>query len=141
VVLVAAVLWFEGQMFAASLAYGEAQVSDGEDRLRAAAVAAGHAPRNPQYWAVVGEAALQLNDAELAVESYEKAVDLDPMRAARYVRLAHACWTAGNQVLAVGALRWAVALNPTEQGYREKLKAAEESVRQGRGGLLQSRPF
>jgi len=140
-VVLAAVLWFEGRMYAASVAYRAAKTSVGENRLRAAAATVNRAPLNPQYWATLGAAASQFKDDELAVESYGKAVDLDPMRAARYAHLARAYWLAGKQALAVRALRQAVALNPTEQGYREDLKTIEESVRQGRGGLLQFWPF
>ena len=127
-------------MFAAASAYGEAQTAVGEDRLRAVVMATRFAPRNPNYWALVGEAALQMRDVDLAAESYQKAMDLDPKRSTRYVRLARAYRAAGKQVSAVMALRWAVSLNPTEQTFRKELKAAEESVRQGRDGLIQSPP-
>jgi hypothetical protein len=120
VAVAVAVVWFEGRMLAASFAYGRGDAS----------TAVRWAPRNPHYWS-----ALQ------SVAGCQKAVDLDPMRSSRYVRLARACWLAGRQAEAVAALRQAVALNPTEHGYREELKTAEESVRQGRGGLLQLRPF
>ncbi len=129
---VGVVLWFEVRMFAAAVAYGKAQMLVGEDRLRAAVAATWRAPRNPHYWAAVGDAALQLKGSELAVKNYKNAVDLDPERSARYARLARAYWAMGNQMLAVEALRWAAALNPTEQVYRQELKAAEESVRQRR---------
>jgi O-antigen ligase len=118
--VVAAVLWFEGQMLAASFAYGGGDLP----------AATRWAPRNPHYWM-----------ASQSKEGCQKAVALDPMRSSRHVHLARAYWAAGEHALAVAELRQAVALNPTEQAYREELKTAEESVRQDRGSLLQSRPF
>jgi Flp pilus assembly protein TadD len=107
-------------MLAATVAYGRGD----------SVAAVRWAPRNPHYWT-----ALQ------SEEGCQKAVELDPMRSSRHARLARAHWVAGKHELALAEFRQAVALNPTEQSYREELKSAEESVRQGRGGLLQSRPF
>jgi len=141
VLAVLAVFWFEGRMCAASVAFGKAKAATDEARAQAALEAVRWAPYNPHYWAALGDAALQLNETEVAVGSYQRAIDLDPMRAAHHVRLARAYWLAGKRGPSVTALRWAAALNPTDKGCREQLNMVEESVRQDRGGLLQSPPF
>lgn len=128
--LVTGILWLEGGMLAAAFAFGKG------DAIRAVQ----RAPRNPHYWTLLGDVAMQLGDKATALEAYAKAVDLDPMRPGRHVRLARAYWSAGKPAWAAAALRQAIALHPGERSYREELKAIEESVRQLKGGLLQSHP-
>lgn len=144
VVMAAAVLWFEGRMIMAATAYGESQATrdtNNEQQLQAAATACRYAPSNPQYWSAFGDAAFRLNDLQMAIECYRRAAELDPMRAARHGRLARACRMAGQYKPAMAAFRRAMSLNPTDPGYpREVKRLAEESVRQGRGGLIQSPP-
>lgn len=118
--------WYEARMCAALWSYGRATRSTGQEKVRAAMAAVRWAPWHPQYWAFLGDVALRSGDAELAVAAGERAVALDPMRAALHYHLAVTYWWSGQRTKALSALRQAVTLNPSELRYRALLKTAEE---------------
>jgi tetratricopeptide (TPR) repeat protein len=99
------------------------------------------APWNADYWAATGLAAGQAGELELAIAALEQAVQHDRFRAARHWRLAQAELAAhGLTPRARAELRLAVELNRTHKLYRQTLDEAEEKLRQGGMGLLESVP-
>jgi cytochrome c-type biogenesis protein CcmH/NrfG len=78
---------------------------------------------------------------DVAIAAYRDAIQGDPYRASGWWRLAEAeNATHGIDAEVLRLLRKAVELNPTNTRYNRALAAAEESVRQSRPALLESKP-
>jgi tetratricopeptide (TPR) repeat protein len=82
-----------------------------------------------------------LGKFEEAVGYYRAAIARDPYRGSFHWRLGRVLWLEGrDRAAALAEFQKAVRLNPTSKTYIDSLATAEESVRQGGGGLLQSAP-
>jgi O-antigen ligase len=117
----AAVFWICGRAVAAVAACGEKNF----------VAACEFAPRDPQYWSRIGDATWLQRDGT-AVLCFERAVALDPMRAAHHASLAFALGAMGRMEEAAKEFGEAARLNPTKRGYAEMLQKTQESVRQKR---------
>ncbi len=143
-IMLVAVLWIEGRALAAGFAYAQAQDLEKVDpsaALEEAKRATELAPWNPHYRLGVGYIAFLAGRTDEAIVAYCEAVEDDPYRASYWWRLAEAEMAAhGVDGKALQLLRKAVELNPTNARYHQALAAAEESVRQSPGTLLESGP-
>jgi O-antigen ligase len=144
VVVLVAVLWTEGRALTADYLHGQAQelaaVSPLE-ALDAAKQAADLAPWNSRLRSGVGDMAFLAGKPDVAIAAYRDAIQGDPYRASGWWRLAEAeNATHGIDAEVLRLLRKAVELNPTNTRYNRALAAAEESVRQSRPALLESKP-
>ncbi|MGD0016067.1 MAG: O-antigen ligase family protein [Verrucomicrobiia bacterium] len=128
--LLSAVIWFEGRMLAANLAYGESRDcgTDWQAAITAAERAAALAPRNALYKIAAGELLVSEGRFAEGLEYCRQAVENDPLRARNHYRMAMALATAGWPANEVSQeLRRAVELNPTKSEYREALQLLEEN--------------
>ena len=127
--LLSAVVWFEGRMLAANLAYGESHAAtDWQAAITAAERAVALAPRNALYKMAAGELLVSGGRFAEGLEYCRQAVENDPLRASYHYRLARALVEAGRPADEVSKeLRRAVELNPTKAQYREALRLVEEN--------------
>ena len=143
-VVLAAVLWTEGRALAANSLHERAQdlaAVDPLEALDAAKRAADLAPWNSRFKSTVGDMAFLTGKPDQAIAAYRQAIQDDPYRASGWWRLAEAKKVAHEMDAEVlQLLRKAVELNPTNRRYSQALAAVEESVRQFRPALLESRP-
>ena len=150
-VVVAVIVWTQGCDLLAAFAHARAdqlRTSIPDVALEEASHAVELSPLNSHYCAAAGDIATQIGQFNTAIGYYQQAIHNDPYRASFHWRLARAEMAAhGLTDRALGQLREAVSLNPTQECgdprrpcYREELAAAEESVRHSTNGLLQSRP-
>jgi O-antigen ligase len=143
-VLVGAVVWIEGRSLAAGSLYGQATGLERENPVAAFEEirrAVSLSPDNAFYQAAAGSLAVRLGKFDEAIGYYRAAINNDPFRASYHWRLARAEMAAhGVDDKARQQLQQAVALNPTNQRYRQTPDEVEESVRQSSSSLLQSSP-
>jgi tetratricopeptide (TPR) repeat protein len=143
-VTVAGAVWLTGRSLWAAHEYGVQQRLEQTHPVGALAVAQQviqRAPHNGRYLAQAGELAARLGRWDEAADFYRRAIAADPYRASYHWGLARVLAAEGrDEAGALAALRRAVALNPTKKIYVDSLAAAEESVRQGGGRLLESAP-
>ena len=143
--VVAGVWWLSGRSLAAANAHGEQHGLEQTNPVGAYAAALRTvrlAPLNSHYLSQAGDLAAHLGRFDEAVQFYRNAIARDRYRASFHWRLGRVLWAQGKDFLgALAELRLATELNPTKKSYLDSLTAAEESVRQGRGGLLQSAPI
>ncbi len=142
--VVAGAVWLTGRSLLAAHWHGEQHRLQQVNPTGALAIAQrviNLAPWNSHYLSQAGELAAQLGRFDEATGFYRRAIARDPYRASHHWRLARVLWMEGNDVAgALQSLRRAVELNPTKKTYVDSLAAAEESVRQGGGRLLESAP-
>jgi O-antigen ligase len=139
-----AVLWVEVRALAASYTFAHAQelrrvnpLAAVEEARRATMLTSW----NPGLESGLGELALMAGKTDQAIAAYRAAITDDPYRASGWWHLAEAMKAVhGVDIETVEILRKAVELNPTEMTYSSALTAAEKSVRQGPGTLLESAP-
>lgn len=108
---------------------------------RVVAEAAQTMPSRAFYHSQAGTLAGRVGRWDEAVEHWQAAVAVDPMRSANHWWLAMAKARARHPAEeVVSVLRQAVQLHPTKRSYADELARWQESVRQGAGGLLESAP-
>ena len=144
VIVLAVVFWIEGRALAAGFAYTRSQDLEKTDPWAAfgeAKRAAELAPWNPYYKTGFGHVAFLVGRMDEAIAAYRKAAEDDPYRASCWLRLAEAKRAVyGVDAEVLQLLRKAVELNPQNPRYRQALVAAEKSVRQSPGTLLEFPP-
>jgi len=142
--VVAGVVWLTGRSLLAAHEHGKQHRLEPLHPTGALAVArrvVELAPWNGHYAGQAAELAMRLGRFEEAAAFCRRAIACDPYRPSHHWRLARVLWTEGKDVPgALRSLRRAVELNPTKKTYVDSLAAAEESVRQGGGRLLESAP-
>lgn len=145
-VIVVTVLWIEVRALGAAMILDSSTIREWVKvspltALDDATAAARMAPWNPHFQSTLGELALQAGKPEEALAAYRRAIRNDPCRASYWWQLARAkTATHGVDAEVLQLMHKAVELNPTNARYKQALSAAEESVRQSPGSLLQSDP-
>jgi putative inorganic carbon (HCO3(-)) transporter len=142
--LVAAILWVECRALTAAFMGERAREMEAADPVTALEEkeqAVRLAPWNSRLQSSLGDTALRVGRLDEAFAAYRQAIESDPYRASGWWQLARAKIAAhGVDAEALQLLRKTAELNPTNVRYTQALTAAEESVRQSTGALLESSP-
>jgi len=83
-------------------------------------------PNADKAWARLGTIALTQKRYKDAVESFEKATDIDPTVVSRYYNLALAYYLIGNKDHALASITVALEQSPEKENYQELKKKIEE---------------
>ncbi len=94
----------------------------------------GHLTSDPVHYSHLGLSLFQQNLFEEAKAAYQKAVDLDPSRPARYVSLAQVYKALSQPQNAIIAVNKALELDEDNEDYVLFLKEIEEELGKGEGG-------